>query len=344
MTMTQSGQQQSSSARSEAQLAKRRERRRWRRQQVGIATVALLGGAILLYPSAASWFSDIRIGAELEAHTRVVQQFDAADIERALRDAEDFNTYDARGLIIDPFSNTPGVETVEVDTTAERYLEQLSLDPSGQIARVTIPAIDVDVPVYHGATDDTLDRGIGHLYGSSLPVGGDGTHAVLTGHSGLPEARFFTDLNKLVPGDLVKISVLGRELFYEVTGSETIAPTDIGGLGIVPGVDMVSLVTCTPIGINTDRLVVNAVRIDPPTGDDAFASAESAPWPMPWWALLAGLAVAVWLFVVVKTLRSNPPAPRGPREVSSSRRAARATAPGHHRDGDGGQETGVTSG
>ncbi|MBF0816881.1 class C sortase [Microbacterium paludicola] len=280
------------------------ETKAWRRQQAALATIALAGIGLLLYPGAAAWFSDVTAHGQVTAQSARIAELDPDATAAALEAAEEYNATSARGLIIDPFSNTPGAGDVPLDDAATDYLGQLSLDPAGIISRITIPAIDADLPVYHGSTDETLKRGIGHLYGSSLPVGGPGTHAILTGHSGLPEARFFTDLASLRPGDLIRVTTLGRDLYYEVTGSDTVDPTDIANLHIVPGQDLLTLVTCTPIGINTHRLTVHATRVDPPA--DEVRALEQTGTPFPWWMIGAGAALTGWTLALILIHRHRP--------------------------------------
>ena len=126
---------------------------------------------------------------------------------------------------------------------------------------VVIPRIDVELPIYHGTGSDSLDRGTGHLLGSSLPVGGESTHTIITGHSGMASQKMFTDLEQLQEGDVFYLRVLDETLAYEVKAVHTVLPHDTTHLGIVPGQDLCTLVTCTPTGINTHRLLVQGSRI-----------------------------------------------------------------------------------
>lgn len=141
------------------------------------------------------------------------------------------------------------------------YNEQLGAQ-SGAVGWVQIPKASVELPLYLGTSDDVLAAGVGHLEGSSLPVGGTGTHCVLTGHSGMATSRMFDRIRELGPGDLVGIHVLGEELVYEVTGSEVVWPDEVSSLEARPGEDLVTLVTCTPFGVNDHRLLVFCRRTD----------------------------------------------------------------------------------
>lgn len=158
------------------------------------------------------------------------------------------------------------------------YERQLDLDGSGIMGYLEIPKISVCLPVYHGTEDEALARGAGHLEGSSLPVGGGGTHTVLTGHRGLPSAKLFTDLDQLREGDTFRIMTLGDTLEYEVTGIRTVLPEETKDLRILEGKDLATLVTCTPYGVNTHRLLVTGERI--PTAGTAAKeeTARTAGW------------------------------------------------------------------
>lgn len=141
------------------------------------------------------------------------------------------------------------------------YESMLNPDGSGVMGYLEIPKISVSLPILHGTGDEVLARGIGHLQGSSLPVGGKGTHAVLTGHRGLPSARLFTDLDQMEETDRFRILTLGEELDYEVSEIRTVLPENTRDLKILPEEDLVTLVTCTPYGVNTHRLLVTGKRI-----------------------------------------------------------------------------------
>ncbi len=143
-----------------------------------------------------------------------------------------------------------------------RYDQLLNIMDNGVMGYIQIPSIGVSLPIYHGVDDDVLQVGIGHVESSSLPIGGPATHVVLSGHRGLPSARLFTDLNLLKEGDRFEICVLGDTLTYEVDQILTVLPDELESLGIEPDKDLVTLVTCTPYGINTHRLLVRGHRVD----------------------------------------------------------------------------------
>ena len=160
---------------------------------------------------------------------------------------------------------TPGTADAyseeSLSSAAENYDNQLDIAGNGIMGYVEIPKIQVNLPIYHGTDAEVLDRGVGHLLGSSLPVGGENTHTILSGHSGMASQKMFTDLEQLTQGDVFYLNVLNETLAYQVTEINTVLPYETDLLGIVPGEDLCTLVTCTPYGINTHRLLVRGSRI-----------------------------------------------------------------------------------
>jgi sortase A len=147
------------------------------------------------------------------------------------------------------------------------YEKELDITGTGIMGYITIPKIHVELPIYHGIDDAVLQIAIGHLTETSLPVGGEFTHCVVSGHRGLPSAKLFTDIDKLVEGDTWTVSVLNRTLTYEIDQIRIVEPTDLSALQIEPGKDYCTLVTCTPYGINTHRLLVRGHRVANANGD-----------------------------------------------------------------------------
>ena len=218
--------------------------------------------------------------------------------------ADAYNATLASGLVIDPFAGTgPGGAPWELDDDARLYLSMLDVGGDGVMGTVTIPDLDVALPIYHGSTESVLRRGAGHIYGSSLPVGGAGTHAVLAGHSGIPGARLFNDLERLAAGDVFKVSAAGREAYYRVSGSKVVDPEDVGTLGVGGGRDLLTLVTCTPVGVNSHRLLVYAERTDPPA--EPWSDADAARLGFPWWVLAVVATVVVWVALARGCVRDS---------------------------------------
>ena len=177
-----------------------------------------------------------------------------------------------------------GPDAVEMlNTAGEGYDTLLDLNGDGIMGFVRIPAINIVLPIYHGVEGETLEDGAGHLPGSSLPVGGPGTHAVIAAHSGLASQRMFSDLEQLKEGDLFYFSVLGDTLAYEVDQIKVVEPDDASDLGVMEGGDFATLVTCTPFGINTHRLLVRGRRVAlPEDGTESAAVSEATAAPSTW--------------------------------------------------------------
>lgn len=271
-------------------------------QRFILASMALIGVLVMMYPTVASWFSAVDEIRVVQEYGATVTEVPDAQRDQMLANAKTYNDTLVSGLIIDPFSSTSHQGTPKIDDDARNYLTQLAVNPEDAVAVVSIPAIDVTLPIFHGATDAILRKGVGHLYGSSLPIGGPGTHAVLTGHSGLPESVLFTDLHKLKIGDEFTITVLGETHYYRIYATDTIEPTEIGGLGVVAGRDLVTLVTCTPIGVNSHRFIVQAERIPAPA--EGTTSNVEPTVPFPWWILVVGPLVVGWATYGIIALRA----------------------------------------
>lgn len=217
--------------------------------------VLVVAFAVLLYPTVSSYVNE-------KNGSKVVSNYDAesvrlsnAEKEKMLEDARVYNKEMLSNIdLIDPFSQ--GETNID-----ERYESLLNMDGSGMMGYIRIPKIKVEIPIYHGTSESVLQAGVGHFWGTSLPVGGESTHTVLTGHRGLPTKTLFTNMDKLVKGDVFYIKVLDETLAYKVDQILTVLPEETEALSIVPGQDYATLVTCTPYAINTHRLLVRGHRI-----------------------------------------------------------------------------------
>lgn len=218
--------------------------------------VFLLALGIMLYPLISTWYNERH---QSEIHTQymeIVEQMDNSDLIEAKHLADAYNA-----------AILPGTQLAEAFSqeallwASEDYNHQLNIAGDGIMGYVEIPMIDVNLPIFHGTDSDALDVGIGHLLGTSLPVGGESTHSVLTAHSGMANQKLFSDLDKLKIGDVFYLQVLGETLAYQVDQIQTVLPHDTTYLGISEGQDYCTLVTCTPFGINTHRLLVRGTRI-----------------------------------------------------------------------------------
>ena len=217
--------------------------------------VLVVAFAVLLYPTVSSYVNE-------KNGSKVVSNYDAesvrlsnAEKEKMIEDARAYNKEMLSNIdLIDPFSQ--GETSID-----ERYESLLNMDGSGMMGYIRIPKIKVEIPIYHGTSESVLQAGVGHFWGTSLPVGGESTHTVLTGHRGLPTKTLFTNMDKLVEGDVFYIKVLDETLAYKVDQILTVLPEETEALSIVPGKDYATLVTCTPYAINTHRLLVRGHRI-----------------------------------------------------------------------------------
>lgn len=224
----------------------------------GLAVLCFFAAVgIMLYPMVSSYVNE-KYRSEIQTvYEEQVQQKDDTTIREAWAQAVAYNE-----------AITPG--TMELDAyskeailaASQDYDTLLNITGSGIMGYVEVPKLDVYLPIFHGTGSDSLERGVGHLVGSSLPVGGESTHTVLTGHSGMASQRLFTDLEKLNTGDVFYLHVLDQVLAYQVDEISTVLPYDTSLLGIYSGQDLCTLVTCTPIGVNTHRLLVRGHRIE----------------------------------------------------------------------------------
>lgn len=216
----------------------------------------LMALLITLYPLISTWYND-RHQAQIHVqYKEELNQKDDSEIRNARKLAEAYNKAIAPGA-----QNTDSFTQGALLLAAQNYDQLLNLAGNGIMGYVQIPSINVDLPIYHGTEDATLEAGIGHLLGSSLPVGGSSTHCVLTAHSGMASQKLFSDLPQLAVGDVFYLEVLGEKLAYQVDQIKTVLPHDTSFLGITDGQDYCTLVTCTPFGINTHRLLVRGTRI-----------------------------------------------------------------------------------
>lgn len=205
------------------------------------ALLFLAGAAVTLYPTAGNLSSALgQRGAILE-YIRTVEDMEAEGRQALLRAAAEYNADPTRGT---------------------DYARVLAVTGDGQMGYLEIPGIRCLLPIFHGTGEEELARGVGHLEGTSLPVGGPGTHTVLSGHSGLPGAQLLTDLGQLEVGDIFYVHVVGESLAYQVEEILVVTPVQTAALAIRPGEDLCTLVTCTPYGVNTHRLLVQGRRME----------------------------------------------------------------------------------
>lgn len=223
---------------------------------VVISTVLfLLALGLTLYPVISNYVNQKYASTIQTAYQEILNQTDDSEIQKAKERAHAYN----QTLV--PGTAGEGFTQEAIQSASENYVNQLDLSGSGIMGYVEIPKISVNLPIYHGSDAETLERGTGHLLGSSLPVGGESTHTVITGHSGMASQKMFTDLEQLAPGDVFYLRVLDEVLAYQVEEVNKVLPHDTSLLGITPGEDLCTLVTCYPTGVNTHRLLVRGTRI-----------------------------------------------------------------------------------
>ncbi len=234
---------------------------------VALVLVFLLGLSAFLYPLVSNTLYQAEQKKDMALYEESMRKQaskkngngdgSSSRLNEELKSARQYNAnlLDYGAFLTDPFD-----ESKIEDPTTEPYASLLNLDGDGLMGYISIPAIDVDLPIYHGTKAETLEDGVGHLQPTSLPVGGKGTHAVLSAHTGVAGRKLFTDLNQLAKGDEFYIRVLNKTLAYKVDDIRTVLPEDVSSLSIERDKDYVTLVTCTPYGINDHRLLVRGVR------------------------------------------------------------------------------------
>lgn len=217
-----------------------------------LVAVFFVGLSILLYPTISDFINEKRQSEAIMNYDDLIAQLTPEDYSAFFEEAERYNKK-IRNMSF-PFLNHKDI--------SDEYYSILDVNGDGMMGYITIDKIKVQLPVYHGTDDKVLNSAVGHVEGSSLPVGGESTHAVLSAHRGLPSAKLFTNLNKLEIGDVFTIRILDRTVTYKVDQILIVLPEDTEALNIVPGEDHCTLVTCTPYGINTHRMLVRGVRIE----------------------------------------------------------------------------------
>ena len=211
----------------------------------------LVGICILLYPAFSDFWNSKTQSRAITDYESVLDNLDENEYSAIFERAHAYNKalYETNYPLMD-YKNVPG------------YYDTLRITDNDMIGYLKIDRIGVELPIYHGTSDDVLNRGVGHLEGSSLPIGGENTHSIMSAHRGLPSSKLFTDLDRMEIGDTFQIIILDQVLTYQVEFIKVIEPTDISDLQIIEGGDYCTLFTCTPYGINTHRLLVRGVRIE----------------------------------------------------------------------------------
>ena len=306
---------------------------KWRLLTIAPPILLLAGILVLLYPVFATQYNNQRQERIASEFSAVADQAGPDAVAESLRRADEYNLKASESPILDPWLDAQRPGTAQY----QDYLSQLNLNDV--MATIKIPSIDVNLPIYHGTDTATLDKGIGHLFGTALPVGGESTHTVLTGHTGLGNATMFDQLTSVKMGDYFYIETAGRHLKYQVTDIRVVLPHETESLNKVEGKDLATLITCTPYGVNTHRLLVTGERVPM---DEAAVAAEAAqvkgsvmkPWMI---AVLASVAVILTVAGIL-WLRSRKRKDEEPQEIDGT------AAAGTLASADSGDEAGAESG
>ncbi|UNU74823.1 class C sortase [Corynebacterium pseudodiphtheriticum] len=282
------------------------------RRVVVPALIILVGISVLLYPVVSTQWNNYIQRKVIEEYSSEITEVPQEQLNAAVEAAREYNANSGGGPILDPWL----ARVSEDNQDYQRYLEQLS--GLQAMSQVSIPSIDSSLPVYHGTTEEVLQKGLGHLYGTSLPVGGEGTHSVITGHTGLTTSTMWDNLVDVKEGDAIYVNTFGEKMKYQVTSTEVVLPHETESLAQQPDKDLITLITCTPYGVNSHRLLVHAERVPlDPEDETAFDKKNGIlQWWM--WALLiiAMLAIAYLLHWIRKERRKAAAAPCAPAEAA----------------------------
>lgn len=254
-----------------------------------LVTLLVVGLCLIGYPSFSDYWNSFHQSRAIMSYAETVANMDQDKYDALIQAAEDYNAALAK----------TGINWQMTDEQQEKYDSLLNFDGTGNMGYINIPKINVELPIYHGTSDSVLQTSIGHLEETSLPVGGESTHTVLSGHRGLPSAKLFTDLDQLQEGDTFTLNILNQTLTYEVDQIRIVEPTDLSDLQIVDGKDYCTLVTCTPYGINTHRLLVRGHRIANQNGEAEVIADAIQIRPI---YIMPFIAIPIILFLIIAVL------------------------------------------
>lgn len=258
------------------------------RKNIAIPVVlVIIGLLVVLYPVVATQWNNAKQLRAAQEYSKVEGNLPKEQLNRSLDSARRYNEDRATGPILDPWL----ARVSEDNTEYKAYLAELADQEA--MGRVVVPAAGADLPVFHGTSEAVLQRGAGHLFGTHLPVGGDSTHSVITAHTGLSNATLFDNLKKVAVGDVFYVAVAGEKLKYEVETVDVVLPHETDGLAVQANRDLMTLITCTPYGINTHRLLVTGHRVPMDASDEAAFADKGLGWQWWMWAILAAAAVIV---------------------------------------------------
>lgn len=270
----------------------------FRKNLVTIILVGLMfiGVGLIIYPSVSDYWNSFTQSRVIMSYADSISEMDSDEYERIMSSARQYNeelkTKESRWNM--------------TEEEWSRYMSELNVDGAGSMGYITIPKIDIMLPINHSTEEKVLQSAIGHIEGTSLPVGGEGTHCVLSGHRGLPTARLFTDLDKLKEGDTFTLTIMNEMLTYQIDQIRIVEPTDYSLLQFEEGADYCTLLTCTPYGINTQRLLVRGKRIANPNGEAkvvADAIQVEATYVAPFIAVPIIFVLLLWMVIAARARR-----------------------------------------
>lgn len=230
------------------------KKKRKNKSDLFVVLALVIGLILVLYPTVSDRINGARVKKSINEYESIVSNVDNSKEEKMIAEAEKYNAECVKQYFGDELTGSQ----------LEKYNSVLDVTGTGIMGYVSIPCINVELPIYHTSEENVIQVAVGHLEWSSLPVGGKTSHCVISGHRGLPRARLFTDLDKLIEGDIFTIRVLSRTYYYQVDNISIVLPTDVSKISLEKGRDYVTLLTCTPYGINTHRLLVRGRRIENP--------------------------------------------------------------------------------
>jgi|GEM_PF-159848 len=251
-----------------------------------LTLILLVGIGLLVYPTFSDWWNSFHQTRAIAGYSAAVANMDKEEFDRMWAEADAFNEY---------LAQKPGRFSL-TDEELRTYNSILDVTGTGIMGYIDIPSIKISLPVYHGTDEAILQIAIGHIQGTSFPVGGEGTHCAVSGHRGLPSAKLFTDIDQLQPGDKFLLQVLDRTLTYEVDQIRIVLPQELQDLEIDPYQDYCTLITCTPYGVNTHRLLVRGHRVDNDRTDAARVTADAMRFEP---IIVAPLVAAPILFILL---------------------------------------------
>lgn len=257
--------------------------------EIILCLILLAGLCLILYPSISDWWNSFHQSRAIASYVEDVENTSEEERQECLEAAHAYNR----------MLSQAGNSFILSEEEERKYRSLLDVSGTGIMGYIRIPSIAVDLPVYHGTDESVLQIAVGHIAGSSLPVGGSGTHCLLSGHRGLPSAKLFTDLDQLVEGDVFLLMVLGETLTYQVDQIRIVLPEEVEELAIEEGKDYCTLITCTPYGINTHRILVRGRRIENMEGE-TVVTAEAVR--IPDYVVIPAVGIPLLFFVLAAML------------------------------------------